>query len=1070
YLVSKHRADLREFDKVAERTGFIRRIAQDVAELLQEAVTVDQLGESAAAAVEDRHPSADRLHDIALIYRAYLDYLGDDRVDPEGVLDLARARLAGVSWLRGARVWVDGFAGLTRQQARMLAALGQVAAHIDIALLLDPTRGKGKDLDAPEDDLSLFARTEHTWTSLARTLIEAGLSIEPTIKLTDAVPPRFAGSPRLAELERRFFFCPAATEEERAAPAPCPDAPVRLVRAPDRRGEVDAAVRAMVDLVQRADHPLRYRDIAIVVRDLSQYHDLLSASLRRHDIPFFIDRRRPTYHHPLVQAVRGALGLIGGVPFGEAMTALLKSGLTGLTDTAVDAVENYALAYGLWTPEAWQSEWVLPVVPLRDGEEPTPAMRAALAEVEAARGSLRERLGEWWTKRRGRPKGRVWVERLHGLLRRLFVPEQLQRWSDEAEARGDLDEAAEHEHVWNDLIGLLDELVDALGDAPMTPRQFRAVVESGLADFTLGLVPATLDQVLVGSVERSRHPAVRAVFVLGFSDGAFPARSSDDSILGDAERAFLEAHRTPLGRTRRQQLFDERLLAYIAVTRPSECLWVSYPASDETGRPVKPSPYWAALRAALPEVPIEHVETEGPQTVGTSGELAAGLALALREWAHAEGGATAATPWLTLYEWCRTGGPNHLRSAVGRALSGLREARAAALTPAAAAAVWPPPYHTSVTRLETFAQCPFRHFAAYGLKLSERADREPAPVQLGSLYHRILEQFVNETIETGVRLADLSPAEIANRLNRLCDQVIPTYAEELNWSEGQRKMVRWRGGAELSASVEGQRATLGQTRLRPEWTERWFDDARDDALPAIELTTPSGATVRVRGKIDRLDLLQADDAFLAVVFDYKRSARQRLRLDEVYHGLALQLLAYLLVIRERFTEKDGIRIIPGGAFYLPLLADFHSVDHPDEVEEDPDRALDGFKPRGVVDFDWIDRLDPIQPGQRSAVFTVARKKDGGLSDPDKSDAVTGGALPRLLEHVRDKMIELAEAWIGGEIGVRPARLNGNLPCTYCPYQAVCRFEYITGRPRTLESMSQSAVLARLAEDAGEPDV
>ena len=59
---------------------------------------------------------------------------------------------------------------------------------------------------------------------------------------------------------------------------------------------------------------------------------------------------------------------------------------------------------------------------------------------------------------------------------------------------------------------LVQLVVAALGDVRMSGRQFHDVLESALAEFTLGLVPATLDQVLVGSIERSRHPAVRAAF------------------------------------------------------------------------------------------------------------------------------------------------------------------------------------------------------------------------------------------------------------------------------------------------------------------------------------------------------------------------------------------------------------------------------------------------------------------------------------------------------------------------------------------------------------------------------
>src|SRR5204863_293273 len=84
------------------------------------------------------------------------------------------------------------------------------------------------------------------------------------------------------------------------------------------------------------------------------------------------------------------------------------------------------------------------------------------------------------------------------------------------------------------------------------------------------------------------------------SDGQFPARIVEDTIIGDEERQRLAADGVELARTRTGRLLDERMLAYIAFTRASELLWVSYPQTDDRGRPVAPSSFWPALEAALP--------------------------------------------------------------------------------------------------------------------------------------------------------------------------------------------------------------------------------------------------------------------------------------------------------------------------------------------------------------------------------------------------------------------------------------------------------------------------------------
>lgn len=1234
HLVSRHRKSLNELARVADRGGVIAALAGTIVELIQEGISPEQLETGAAAVSETDDPSATRLRDLALLYRAYLDYLGSRRVDPEGVLDLARSRLEAVGWLDGAHVWIDGFAGLTRQQVRMVAAIAQRAAQVDVALLLDPERGRGRDLDAQPDDLSLFARTERTWFALARTIYEAGVPIEPPVLLTCETPPRFASSPILARLERGLFATPPTTQEpdskkpasstassssssssssppsspfsqslpssaaplsrtaalhdEAASPRSrisasqtCDSSPVqgvRLVAAPDRRTEVEAAVQAMVDLVQADGSGLRYRDVSIVVRSLEPYHELVSAALRTRGIPFFIDRRRPTHHHPLVQLVRSVLAMRAGGPFDEAVAMLLKSGLSGLSDEQADALENYVLAHGLVSPESWDEPWRYPPTPdegeVRRRPRKQPSVENApvasdpvraetratvppeVQAIDAARRRLRQIIGDWWpvpSQQQGRPSCRAWMQQLYERLTRLNVPEQLGNWCDEAVARGDLDEAAEHEYAWTHLVKLFDETVDALGDERMTGRQLADVIEAGLAEFTLALAPATVDQVLVGSIERSRHPSVRAVFVLGFNDGEFPARPTDQGLLGDEERALLDRCGVELSRTRARQLLDERMLAYIAVTRPSRFLWVSYAETDEAGRALQPSPYLAHLRAAVPEAPVETLTRDAPEAIGTAGQLAAMIARRARAWRQraddgdpdasaptgsrdpsrvecvndttrggssrdpaaaerprgaargesasnsAQGGSSRETAgdgnahetagpgeaaagarardavWMALYDWARTAG-GEPTSATRRALASLAPPRPAVLTATAAAALWPAPYRTSVTRLEAFARCPFQHFAAHGLSLKPRPRHEIDPLSLGRLYHLVLEQFVNELAESGGSLAEMPTDRIAASLDRLCGLLVPQYAEAFRLEPPKQRALIRRGGRELRRAAAGEQTGLGKTPLWPAAAELQFGDAADADLPALRLRLSDGRQVLVRGSIDRIDLLQAGEDVLAVVFDYKRSIGRRLKLEEVYHGLALQLLAYLLVIRDYGTEfarriasvSSSSRrravptaLIPGGAFYLPLLTTFEKLAHPADAEHQA-AARKGFQPRGVVDFDWMDWLEPTLESGRSEVFAVRRKKDGSPGDIDRTDAVGGETMPALLDHVRRKMTELSEAWLSGDIAARPSRLGTDTPCGTCLYRSVCRMEYVTREARTLQSMKRSDVFAALS--------
>src|SRR5690606_8319613 len=123
--------------------------------------------------------------------------------DPETTLDLASDVLAASSLVKGAEVWVDGFAGFTPQEYGVLEALFTACRRVTVALCLDPFE-LGGDMDAwteggPGDH---FHPTRETLVALRDRARSLGVPIEPPRIFGGGIPPRFRGSPVLAELER----------------------------------------------------------------------------------------------------------------------------------------------------------------------------------------------------------------------------------------------------------------------------------------------------------------------------------------------------------------------------------------------------------------------------------------------------------------------------------------------------------------------------------------------------------------------------------------------------------------------------------------------------------------------------------------------------------------------------------------------------------------------------------------------------------------------------------------------------------------------------------------------------
>jgi ATP-dependent helicase/nuclease subunit B len=1041
--------------------------------LLEEAVAPDDLRLAAADASASPARAA-KLADLADVYAAYLAFLGDDRLDAGQYLQLARDAWPRTDYLCNARVWVDGFAGFTRQEMRLLVDLAQRAEHMEISLLADPAAVAEAKATGEIDPAHLFARPVRTLQSVGRAFAEAGIDILPPMVLAPELPPRFALAPELAELERGLAEGGSRTRSEGASHN------LDLIEAPDRRTEVEFAVAQVCRWVQESGGELRYRDVAIIVRDFAPYGDLLSAALSARHVPFFLDQRRGLAHHPLVEFVRAALALAGNPYALEPIRLLLKTGLLDLPDDAADELENYLLAHGIAGETAWTgADWAFQNQ-RRGRPEPSDAQVAHLARVNAARQRVRSALNDFITAPATAPAGKAWSDRLKALLAKIDAAGRLERWAVECEARGDAEQASAHRQTLDAIVELLDDLEKNLGETPLDAAEAAGVLEAGLAQLTLGLIPPTLDEILVGSIERSRHPDIRAAVVLGFNDGVIPQHASEDSILNDDDRALLERRVGPVGVTRDQRLLDEALLAYIAATRASRRLVIMYSAADESGKALLPSPYIDLLRSALPGLTPRKLGNPQAQRatwpIQTAGDLATSLTAEFRRRPALERDDVAIRRrWNDLYAQARRA-PT-LEGVLRPAVTALAYQNTAELSADTVRKIWNSPFRASVSELETFSACAFQHFARYGLRLTERTERALEPTDVGTVHHAILEDFLNNCLSDEVGFAQAPAEDILARLQASQERVQAAFAAGGELASARDTYLLSRSARDLAAIMNRQQGVAQGGRFRPKCAEKSFGYPDEGSLAAVELTTPKGRRVQLRGFIDRIDLAEVGEDLLGVVVDYKRTRDKRLDLGQVYHGLSLQLVGYLLALAEHGHTLAGRKVAPAGAFYVSLLPKYRSVKHPSEADGgDGEGGEEGARgtqnrsmlPRGLLNAKHLDALEENVPASGWARnFQVFRKADNSLGRLDSTDAAEPKDFDAVLAHVRQRMGELVDGILDGDIRVSPYRLKDFSPCGWCRMQTLCRFEFADGGVRRLDALTRLEVFERTRKpDAG----
>jgi ATP-dependent helicase/nuclease subunit B len=1056
HILRQQQDKLQFFSSVAHQPGVAAELDGTFSEMErsgQEAPTIEEQLSQTAASLNPALRA--KLHDLSLIYSRYTQFLGQDRLDPNRRLTGALAAIEHCHSLRNCDVYIDSFYDFTGSERLAIASLAKVCRSLSVTLTIDP---QDPCIASPHHipaDTSLFHRSLQAYRHLHFALKDKAVAIESPILLNE--PQRFH-TPQLIQLEHVFLSSPNSAKAPTNNTNP---PPIQLIEAPDRRAEVDAAARWIRHLTTTG---LRYRDIAVLMRTDADYHDLIQASFREHNIPFFVDRRRTASHHPLLRLIRAAIAVALTNWSHEPMMALLKTGLVGLSDAETDALENYVLLHGIhhavwitdrpWTGRRRHTE---------ESEESTTAPNPG--NIDALRRRLVNPIAHFVRNVNAAPQTpvRQLAAALFRLLEALQCRQQIVEWMQRATDEQNLEESGEHERVWDELVKLFDELVDLFGDEPISLKDFSTILDSALEGFDLALTPPTVDQVLIGTVDRTRTPAIKACVLLGLSEGQFPRAGREDSVFTDSDRRALGKSNIDLDPDTARQLLDENFLGYLAMTRASDHLLITRSATDHNGRPTAPSSLWQRIIDNIPTVPVNPVPREDDlprELIATPRQLVCSLMRWVRSGAND-------SDWLPIYQWLATHAPaddaiDTMRSRAWKALSYKNDA---ILDPTRAASLFSSPLNVTARQLESFRMCPYQHFARHSLRLSTRERRDVTGADLSNIYHEVLDNLVRDLIQARQGWQNLDDTESKRKISRLTEKLGGQLRDELMLSTARNRYLLSHIERTLTLIASAQKTAAEQGDFRPAFPSLRFgpqtgNAATDPRLPPLTINTPAGNQVHLRGKIDRIDQLPDGSA---CTIDYRLRA-DRLDPTSTFHGLTLQLLTSLLVLEKngRHLNPNG-NLTPSAAFCVQLLRGIRRQNPEDSLSPDDPLFHLAIKPRGLFHLSLANKLDKTLTEGPSKVLHLYIKKDGAIGHPNTSEAAAPDEFAALLQHVEERIGEAADEIIAGRIDIRPYRMGTTTPCSTCEFRPLCRLEPSPGCYNDLEPMARPEMLQRIKE-------
>ncbi|MBQ1395853.1 MAG: PD-(D/E)XK nuclease family protein [Eubacterium sp.] len=1006
-LVTRLLAELEEeltvFKGAARKETFAREINDFLSKAKQYGLTPEGV---AGLAPEEGDPLlTGKLEDLSRIFAAYEAALAGKYTDAEDLLSLYAEAILHSAFIAERTVWLYGFDSFTPKNVALVQALIRQAREVNVFLTGD---------DRCRDE-ELFELTRVVARTLEDAAAEAGIESK-TIRITpeDAPDAAVTRPAAIRTLEKELYAVGTRPDADTTG--------LTLVRSAGIYNEAESAASFVLHLLR--DEGMRLRDIVLICNDQTERASVIKRVFEEYGLALFDDRKRSIADSPIaIYAVAMIETLAGGFRTGD-LLRVLKTGLTGIPWADIEALENYAAKYRI-KGSMWRSPFKKGA--FEYGEE-------GLAAIEAVRVQVMQLFDSFGEIYRGSATNGEFTRRYAdflcgpaGLTDRI---EELVTAQTEA---GLTDLAEETAQIWSSLLRVFEQLTELMGEEKFRGRAYANVLTAGLLEMEVGVLPPTADDILLGTMQRSRTGDIRALLILGANEGILPLSDEEDVLFSPEELAEIEDADHLFGSTGRLRAMEEDLAIYRNLSKPSDHLWISWSTAGSEGEELRPSRIVDRINKIFTGLEIQPDVLNREDITGLLGGSVNTLRHYTEALRRARRGEAIDARWQAVGDWLAGSDEAALaRVREGLAFDNTQDPLPQDLVHTLYSRSGDDRFSFSPSRLEKFSRCPFAHFVSYGLKPEEQRLFEISGRELGDLYHEVLMR-ISARLTAEDRWDTITREECDRLVEEVLLQTADHYRDGLFSYTGSE--LYWRHRA-YEACTSVCWTLVEQTRagaIRESRFEEPFGRGRD--LPPICKTFPQG-TVYIEGKIDRMDIL-ADDR--VKIIDYK-TGQESMDRKEAASGYRIQLMLYLKAAQAEVRR-------PAGVFYF-LISDpqIDADDFSPEVlaEKVSAELRSKFRMKGIMvgdpeiveeiagSFDDKSDIIPVQMG-RNGVYS--KTKDFLLTEEEFAE----------LQEVVDRSVTgLCERLLEGRLDIRPKKSGDKVPCTYCQYHGICRFDLAFG--------------------------
>ncbi len=575
-ILSNEKDHLEAFKGLDRMPAFIELMNNLISEMKQYNTSPEQLTEIIAG-IEDNFLLHMKLKDIQRIYKKYEEYIENKYVDTEDYVNLFVSKVEKYEDVKNCDIWIWGFDYFTPKNLDLIRELMRYARSVNVVMTYDEECR----------DAEIFEITGGMIKKLTQMAGEEGLAFS-TIKIGKEylVKREKVRHQALADLEANLFSLPLRESHETDG--------ITLINAANIYAEVESAAAFIVALVR--DKGLRFKDIVVICNDMETRGSIIKRTFEEYGLPIFLDKKRNALHHPILEFVSALTEINSRGWLSQDVFRLAKTGLSDLTNDEVEELENYTYKYRI-RGNAWKKEFM-------KGE--TEYQSVGLARINEIRSKLISPIQLFEEKYKEAVTVEEKVRALYYYLNnQAQLPNKLEELIEIQIENNHQDLADETSQIWGILVGILEQLIELLGQDKIPNKEFTKILASGFEAIEIGLIPPTLDRIMVGTMQRTRGSALKALVIIGANDGVLPQDSVNEGLLSEDEKAKLYDSNAEICKIDELRIKEEKLAIYKTLSMPEKYLWIGYSISDTEGKEMKPSAIFDKIREIFPSIGVE---------------------------------------------------------------------------------------------------------------------------------------------------------------------------------------------------------------------------------------------------------------------------------------------------------------------------------------------------------------------------------------------------------------------------------------------------------------------------------